>query len=153
MVDVHARYLRKLESEGSLDRAVEFLPSDELLAQRRSAGMGLTTPEFAVLLAYTKLDVSHRLLASGACEDPWFERELAGYFPEPLRDGRFAAALARHPLRREIIATRVTNLLVDRAGTSFVHRLIEETGAGVPELARAHDAAWARAVASAPVWS
>ncbi len=142
MVDVHARYLRKLESEGSLDRAIEFLPGDDVLAQRRSAGIGLTSPEFAVLLAYTKLDVAHRLLASDACEDPWFERELAAYFPAPLRDERFATAMARHPLRREIIATRVTNLLVDRAGTSFVHRLAEETGASVPELTRAHAAAW-----------
>ncbi|HTC81033.1 MAG TPA: NAD-glutamate dehydrogenase domain-containing protein, partial [Acidimicrobiia bacterium] len=140
MVDVHARYLRKLESEGSLDRAIEFLPTDEVLAQRRSAGTGLTSPEFALLLAYTKLDVSSRLLASDACEDPWFERELAAYFPTPLRDERFASARARHPLRREIIATRVTNLLVDRAGTSFIHRLTEETGASVPELARAHAA-------------
>jgi glutamate dehydrogenase len=123
MVDVHARYLRKLESEGGLDRAIEFLPTDEVLAQRRSAGTGLTSPEIAVLLAYTKLDVSSRLLASDACEDPWL-------------------ALVRHPLRREIIATRVTNLLVDRAGTSFIHRLAEETGASVPELACAHAAAW-----------
>ena len=60
MVDVHARYLRRLESEGGLDRAIEFLPTDEVLAQRRSAGTGLTSPEFAVLLAYTKLDVSAR---------------------------------------------------------------------------------------------
>ncbi|MCA1844115.1 MAG: NAD-glutamate dehydrogenase, partial [Actinobacteria bacterium] len=142
MVDVHARYLRKLESEGSLDRAIEFLPSDEVLAQRRSNGTGLTSPEFAVLLAYTKLDVASRLLASDACEDPWFARELTAYFPEPLRDERFAPAMARHPLRREIIATRVTNLLVDRAGTSFIHRLTEETGASVPELAAAHTAAW-----------
>ena len=142
MVDVHARYLRKLESEGSLDRTIEFLPGDDVLAQRRSAGTGLTAPEFAVLLAYTKLDVSHRLLASDACEDPWFERELTAYFPGPLREQRFGPALARHPLRREIIATRVTNLLVDRAGTSFIHRITEETGAAVPELARAHAAAW-----------
>jgi glutamate dehydrogenase len=142
MVDVHARYLRKLESEGGLDRAIEFLPTDEVLAQRRSAGTGLTSPEFAVLLAYTKLDVAGHLLASEACEDPWFGRELAAYFPAPLRDERFASAMARHPLRREIIATRVTNLLVDRAGTSFIHRLAEETGASVPELARAHAAAW-----------
>src|SRR5256885_2483797 len=53
-----------------------------------------------------------------------------------------SSAMARHPLRREIVATRVTNLLVDRAGTSFIHRLSEETGASVPELARAHAAAW-----------
>jgi glutamate dehydrogenase len=142
MVDVHARYLRKLETESGLDRAIEFLPTDEVLAQRRSAGMGLTSPEFAVLLAYTKLDVSSRLLASDAPEDPWLCRELAAYFPEPLRDERFASAMARHPLRREIIATRVTNVLVDRAGTSFIHRLTEETGAAVPDLARAHAAAW-----------
>src|SRR5205823_13543346 len=102
--------------------------------------LGLTTPEFAVLLAYTKLDVVSRLLASEACEDPWFERELAAYFPEPLRDERFAPAMARHPLRREIIATRVTNLLVDRAGTSFVHRLTQETGAAVADPARPHAA-------------
>ncbi|HEV3364137.1 MAG TPA: NAD-glutamate dehydrogenase domain-containing protein, partial [Acidimicrobiia bacterium] len=142
MVDVHARYLRRLENEGGLDRAIEFLPSDEVLAQRRSAGAGLTTPEFAVLLAYTKLDMSSKLLASDAPEDPWFCRELAAYFPEALRDERFASAMERHPLRREIIATRVTNLIVDKAGTSFVHRLTEETGATVPELARAHAAAW-----------
>ena len=142
MVDVHARYLRQLESEGGLDRAIEFLPTDEVLAQRRSAGTGLTSPEFAVLLAYTKLDVSARLLASDVPEDPWLGRELAAYFPAPLRDERFAPAMERHPLRREIIATRVTNLLVDRAGTSFIHRLTEETGATVPELARAHAAAW-----------
>ncbi|MDQ1568067.1 MAG: glutamate dehydrogenase, partial [Actinomycetota bacterium] len=142
MVEVHARYLRKLEAEGGLDRAIEFLPTDEVLASRRSNGMGLTSPEFSVLLAYTKLDVSSRLLASDACEDPWFARELAAYFPAPLHDERFASAMARHPLRREIIATRVTNLLIDRAGTSFIHRLTEETGATVPELARAHAAAW-----------
>ena len=82
-----------------------------------------------MLLAYTKLDVSSRLLASDVPEDPWLRRELAAYFPAPLRDERFASAMARHPLRREIIATRVTNLLVDRAGTSFIHRLTEETGA------------------------
>jgi glutamate dehydrogenase len=142
MVGVHARYLRRLESGGGLDRAIEFLPTDEVLAQRRSAGTGLTGPEFAVLLAYTKLDVSARLLTSDGPEDPWLCRELAAYFPAPLRDSRFASAMERHPLRREIIASRITNVLVDRAGTSFIHRLTEETGATVPDLARAHVAAW-----------
>ncbi|HEY0400150.1 MAG TPA: NAD-glutamate dehydrogenase domain-containing protein, partial [Acidimicrobiia bacterium] len=91
MVEVHARYLRKLEAEGGLDRAIEFLPTDEVLASRRSNGLGLTSPEFSVLLAYTKLDVSSRLLASDACEDPWLARELSAYFPAPLHDERFAS--------------------------------------------------------------
>jgi glutamate dehydrogenase len=141
MVDVHARYLRRLEADGKLDRALEFLPSDEVLAQRRSNGAGLVAPEFAVLLAYTKIDVASQLLASDVPEDPWLGRELTAYFPPQLSDERFADAMRRHPLRREIVAARVTNRLVDRAGTSFVYRLSEETGAGVPELARAHAAA------------
>jgi glutamate dehydrogenase len=159
MVDVHARYLRRLEAEGKLDRTLEFLPSDEVLAQRRSSGAGLVAPEFAVLLAYTKIDVASQLLASDVPEDPWLGRELSAYFPPQLSASpgtprapgssgtprapgeRFADAMRRHPLRREIIAARVTNRLVDRAGTSFVHRLSEETGCGVPELARAHAAA------------
>jgi glutamate dehydrogenase len=141
MVDVHARYLRRLEADGKLDRALEFLPSDEVLAQRRSNGAGLVAPEFAVLLAYTKIDVASQLLASDVPEDTWLGRELTAYFPPQLSDERFADAMRRHPLRREIVAARVTNRLVDRAGTSFVYRLSEETGAGVPELARAHAAA------------
>ncbi len=83
MVDVHARYLRRLEAEGRLDRALEFLPSDEVLAQRRSAGSGLVAPEFAVLLAYTKIEVASQLLASDAPEDPWLGRELTGLLPAP----------------------------------------------------------------------
>jgi glutamate dehydrogenase len=141
MVDVHARYLRRLEAEGKLDRVLEFLPSDEVLAQRRSNGGGLVAPEFAVLLAYTKIDVAAQLLASDVPEDPWLGRELTAYFPPQLSEERFADAMRRHPLRREIVAARVTNRLVDRAGTSFVYRLSEETGAGVPELARAQAAA------------
>ncbi|HEY3238173.1 MAG TPA: NAD-glutamate dehydrogenase, partial [Acidimicrobiia bacterium] len=107
MVDVHARYLRRLEAEGKLDRALEFLPSDEVLAQRRSNGAGMVAPEFAVLLAYTKIDVAAQLLASDVPEDPWLGGELTAYFPPQLADQRFADALRRHPLRREIVAARV----------------------------------------------
>ncbi|MGH8999776.1 MAG: NAD-glutamate dehydrogenase domain-containing protein, partial [Acidimicrobiia bacterium] len=142
MAGVHMRYMRRLEGEGRLNRALEFLPSDEALTARRAAtGLGLVAPEFAVLLAYTKLEVAASLGSGDAADDPWLGRELTAYFPPALRDGRFAEAMARHPLRREIVAARVTNTLVDRAGTSFVHRLTEETGAPVAELARAHAAA------------
>jgi glutamate dehydrogenase len=141
MADVHARQLRHLEATGKLDRALEFLPGDETLIQRQTAGTGLTAPEFAVLLAYTKNDVAAALAASDAPDDPWLARELTAYFPPALRDERFQAARERHPLRREIVATCVTNTLVDRAGTSFVFRLTEETGASVADLARAHAAA------------
>jgi glutamate dehydrogenase len=140
MWDVHARLLRRLEQEGKLDRALEFLPSDDVLNQRRQEGRGLTSPEFAVLLAYTKLDCYQQLLTSDLPEDPWCQQVLEGYFPQRLRE-KYADGIARHRLRREIVSTEVASSLVDRAGTSFLFRMVEETGASVPELARAHVAA------------
>ncbi|HEV3404616.1 MAG TPA: NAD-glutamate dehydrogenase [Gaiellaceae bacterium] len=136
MIDVHARYLRHLEQAGRLDRALEFLPDDETLGERKAAGQGLTAPEFAILLSYTKIGLYDDLVASDLPDDPALAVELERYFPPQLGE-RFADRLARHPLRREIIASRVTNGIVNRAGTTFVFRLGEETGAHPADIARA----------------
>jgi len=136
MVDVHGRYIRSLEQSGRLDRALEFLPDDETLAERKAAGQGLTAPEFAILLSYTKIALYAELLASDLPDDPQVAGELERYFPIPLVQ-RFRSRVARHPLRREIVADQLTNTLVNRAGTTFVFRLREETGAGGADIARA----------------
>jgi glutamate dehydrogenase len=136
MIDVHARYLRTLEQTGRLDRDLEFLPDDEALTDRKAAEVGLTAPEFAILLSYTKIALYEELLASELPDDPYLASELERYFPTALR-ARFGKRLARHPLRREIVAAQVTNGLVNRAGTSFVLRLGEETGAPPADIARA----------------
>ncbi|HEV8685680.1 MAG TPA: NAD-glutamate dehydrogenase [Gaiellaceae bacterium] len=136
MIDVHARYLRSLEQAGRLDRDLEFLPDDETLTDRKAAEGGLTAPEFAILLSYTKIALYEELLGSDLPDDPYLASELERYFPTALRT-RFRKRLARHPLRREIVAAQVTNGLVNRAGTSFVLRLGEETGATPPDIARA----------------
>jgi glutamate dehydrogenase len=136
MVDVHARYIRSLEQRGRLDRALEFLPDDETLAERKKAGQGLTPPEFAILLSYTKVALYDELLASDLPDDANLAGELERYFPTPLRE-RFGPRLARHPLRREIVDAQVTNALVNRTGTTMVFRLGEETGASGPDIARA----------------
>ena len=140
MVDVHARYIRHLEQRGKLDRALEFLPDDDTLTERKAAGEGLTPPEIAILLSYTKVMLYEELLASDLPDDPALEDELEGYFPTPVRQ-RFRNRLARHTLRREIVAARVTNAVVNRGGTTFVFRLNEETGATGPEIARAYTVA------------
>jgi glutamate dehydrogenase len=136
MIDVHARYIRSLEQSGRLDRALEFLPDDETLAERKTSGQGLTAPEFAILLSYTKIALYAELLQSDLPDDPLAAGELERYFPIPLVQ-RFRSRLARHPLRREIVADQLTNTLVNRAGTTFVFRLREETGAGGADIARA----------------
>jgi glutamate dehydrogenase len=136
MIDVHQRLLRALERIG-LDRALEFLPSDEELAERRHAGGGLLSPELAVLMAYGKIHLYSELVESDLPEDPYLSYDdLRSYFPAPLPE-RYGPRMRKHRLRREIIATAMANQLVDRAGSTFVFRLEEETGAPASSLARA----------------
>ncbi|MFE3453375.1 NAD-glutamate dehydrogenase [Nonomuraea sp. NPDC059194] len=137
MLHVHARYLRRLEREGLVNRELEFLPSDKTLAERRQAGIGLTAPEFSVLLAYTKLVADAELLATDLPDDPYLASWLVSYFPSALRE-RFRAYMDAHPLRREIITTCVVNELVNSAGTTFMFRFGEETGASIQDIVRAY---------------
>jgi glutamate dehydrogenase len=140
LLDEHGRLIRSLERAGRLDRRLEFLPSDEQLAERRAAGRGLTRPELAVLLAYSKIVLQDELVASDVPEDDYLADDLERYMPVELRE-RFRAQLRRHPLRRDIIATYITNSMVNRAGSTFAHRLSEETGASPPDIARAYTVA------------
>lgn len=136
-LEEQARFIRHLEKKGELNRAIEFLPGEEEIADRRLRGLGLTTPEQAVLLAYSKMWLNDELIASDLPEDPWVATALERYFPTQLKE-RFAAYIPRHPLRREIIATHVLNSMVNRVGPTFVHRLGEITGATPPQVVRAY---------------
>ncbi len=136
MLHVHARYIRKLEREGRVDRRLDVLPGDKEIAERRAAGTGLTVPEFSVLLAETKIAAAQEVLASGLPDDPYLRRVLTNYFPVPLRK-RYAGRMGSHRLHREIITTEVINDMVDRSGITFAFRLNEETGASVPDITAA----------------
>jgi glutamate dehydrogenase len=133
MLHVHSRMMRKMVRDGRLRRRLEVLPGDKEVAERRSAGLGLTVPEFAVLLANVKIGAEQEVLASALPDDPYLRSVLAAYFPAPLRQ-RFASQMDAHPLRREIITTAVVNDMVDRSGTTFLFRMNEETGASVPDI-------------------
>ncbi len=136
MLHVHARYLRRLERERRIGRRLDSLPGDKEIAERRSAGLGLTVPEFAVLLAQAKISAVQEVLHSTLPDDPFLRSVLTSYFPEPLRTA-YAGEMDAHPLRREIVTTMVVNDMVNRAGTTFLFRMNEETGASVPDIAGA----------------
>jgi glutamate dehydrogenase len=136
-LDTQTRFVKYLEKAGRLNREIEFLPSDEELVSRKAAKTGLTSPERAVLLAYSKITLYEELLASNVADDPYISTALLRYFPAPLRE-RYREQMERHPLRREIIATHVTNEMINRAGSTFVHRMQEETGASPPDVVRAY---------------
>jgi glutamate dehydrogenase len=133
----HAELLRWLERHGELDRAVEFLPDDAAIVERRRAGLGLTRPELALLLAYGKIALNHALLQSRVAEDRYLSRDLQLYFPPALRR-RFPHRIEHHRLRRQIICTAITNSLVHRVGPGFVMQMTESTGADAGAIARAY---------------
>jgi glutamate dehydrogenase len=133
----HAHSIRSLEVAGSLDRALEFLPSVEEIGERHKAGRGLTRPELAILIAYAKMALYSKLIDSDVPEDPYLGRELQRYFP-PLLQQRFGRSLQRHRLLREIIATATTNSMVHRMGATFARRAQEDTGADAATVVRAY---------------
>ena len=138
LLPVHRRMLTDLEASGALDRSLEALPSDAELAGRASqAGGGLTAPEFAVLLAYVKNLLQEKVVASELPDEEWTAQVLAEYFPTPLVK-RYAADMPSHQLRREIVSLALVNEVVNRGGTSFVYRAVEETGASAADVLRAY---------------
>ncbi len=129
-------FIRTLEKQGLLDRQIEFLPSDAEIAERKSHGLGLTRPELSILLSYAKIVIFQQLLVSDVPEDSFLSAELARYFPQPLRE-KYGEHMQRHRLRREIIATVVTNSIVNRMGATFMLRMQEDTGRTPGEVAKA----------------
>ncbi|MEO5962833.1 MAG: NAD-glutamate dehydrogenase domain-containing protein, partial [Thermomonas sp.] len=129
-------FIRTLEAQGLLDRQIEFLPSDAEFADRKSRGLGLTRPELAVLLSYSKLVAFQQLLDSDIPEDPYLSKELERYFPQPLQ-ASYAKGMQQHRLKREIIATAVTNSTINRMGATFLLRMQEDTGRSPGEVAKA----------------
>ncbi|WP_284124025.1 NAD-glutamate dehydrogenase domain-containing protein [Parerythrobacter aestuarii] len=129
-----------LEDMGYLDRRTEGLADNETLTRRAADGVGLARPELAVLLSYAKLALQDAIEASELPDDPTLERNLSEYFPAPMR-AKFKAEIADHRLRREIIATDLSNRIVNRLGLVHPFELAEEEGVGLAEVATAFVAA------------
>jgi glutamate dehydrogenase len=130
------RLMQTLEQRDELNRSVEFLPDEMVIAERRKRNVALTRPELAVLLAYAKLSLYSELLDSTVPDDPYLGRELDRYFPKEMSE-RYADALQAHRLRREIIATQLTNSMINRGGATLIVRIADQTGAAPASIAAA----------------
>lgn len=138
-LDEHARFIQSLESAGKLNRAIEYLPDHEAITERAANETGLSAPELAVLVAYSKMDIYAELRDSDLVKDSFFDEELVQYFPKVLGE-RFGQQIVQHQLRSEIIATQITNSLVNRLGPTFLFRLKDELGATTVDVAMAYTA-------------
>ncbi|KTD55952.1 NAD-glutamate dehydrogenase [Legionella sainthelensi] len=134
---LYQTYLKELEGVVNLDRNVEFLPDDKRLLERKASGQGLTRPELSIIMAYTKIYITSELLKSNLPDDPYFTTILETGFPSLLKKN-YADAMAKHRLRREIIATQLSNQIVNTVGITFMYRLHIETGQSIADIARAY---------------
>lgn len=137
MLQLHSRYISELERTGKIDRAVEFIPNDKLMMENKLLGNGLTPPTIAVLLCYSKTTLKEQILATNVPEDAYLKRLLVGYFPKPLQE-KYSKQMDSHTLKREIIATKLSNILINEMGFTFVFRMQEETGAPISAIVRAY---------------
>ena len=133
----YKRLMTDLESRGKLDRAIEFLPSEDQLAERLAANQGLTRAELSVLISYSKIDLKEQLLKSRVPDDDYLTRDMETAFPPSLVN-KFADAMRRHRLKREIVSTQIANDLVNNMGITFVQRLKESTGMSPANVAGAY---------------
>ncbi len=135
-LDLFRRYMNELEKLGRLNRNLEFLPDEKSLVERKNNGKGLTKPEIAILLAYSKMYLKQDILATDVPEDPFFVKHLKMAFPRVLSE-KYLPQMKEHSLRREIIATQLGKSITDRMGINFVERLHRETGASLAFIIRA----------------
>ena len=136
-LDEYARLIREYEGQGKLNRALEFLPSEDTLLERKSSDLGLTRPELSVLISYTKADLKEQLNQPQINENTYIDRILETAFPHGLIS-QFREPIYRHRLRGEIIATQLANDLVNYMGVTFVNRLHDSTGATMCDIAAAY---------------
>jgi glutamate dehydrogenase len=136
-MEAYEELMQALEGQGLLDRPIEFLPAGDEMAERRRSGRGMARPELAVLLAYAKQSLSNAILASSLPDSDYLAQDLRDYFPPGVVE-RFGDLLVEHPLRRELIATLVSNDVVNSQGITFVVRLVAETGAEAADVVRAY---------------
>ena len=136
-LDETARLITNLEKTGLLDRALEFLPDEVEIEERRQRKQGLTRPELAVILSYAKIDLYNGLEKSDQALDDFLTTDPQRYFPPELRR-RYPDLIPEHRLSRQILATLIANNIVNRMGPAFVKRMQVDTGAEIVTIARAY---------------
>jgi glutamate dehydrogenase len=126
-----------LEEEGILDRKLECLPTKQQFLNLHANRQALTRPELSILLAYSKNSIYNHLIETSLADEEYFLKDLLLYFPESMRE-KFAKAINQHPLRREIITTSITNSMVNRVDTFYLHLTSESAGHKFSDIASAY---------------
>lgn len=137
-LQMHYRLFKQLEKTAGLDPVVEFMPDAEEIADRSAKGQGFVRPEIAVLMAYTKIELKKQLLGTKLIEDPRMIEDVKYYFPKQLRQDKYYNYIKNHRLKHDLIATQISNYIIDEMGINFIQRLQDESGANSEQIAAAY---------------
>ncbi|NNM58475.1 MAG: NAD-glutamate dehydrogenase [Legionellales bacterium] len=135
--DLFSRFMQNMIDAGKLDRELEFLPDEKQLQERKSIGESLTAPEVAVLLAYSKIQLKEDILLSDLPEDTYLCDIIKTAFPTEINKN-YREQMLNHSLRREILATQMSNFIINYMGITFIDRIVEETGASIDSIIRSY---------------
>ncbi len=133
----YRRLINSMECAGKLNRALEFLPADDIITERKVTGCAFTRPELSVLISYVKGDLKEELINSELPDNPSLAGEIECVFPQQIVK-KYHKELHGHRLRREIISTQIANDMVNHMGITFVERLKQSTGASTSAIALAY---------------
>lgn len=136
-LNLHQAYIKELDTHESFSRSVEFIPDDKKLVERKAASQGLTRPELAVILEYTKIYLKSSILQTDLPDDPYISNIVEVAFPPSIRK-KYHKQMKQHRLYREIVATQLSNLVINAMGITFVYRLQTETGSSIADIIRSY---------------
>ena len=136
LLDEYSALTQYLSLNAGLNPSIEFLPTVTEFNERQKLQQGLTRPELAILMSYTKNHLKTELLKTSVLDTPYLNDYLTKYFPDNLNI--YTDQMSQHPLKQEIIVTKLTSQIVDRLGIHFVHRLIHQTGKSISDILNAY---------------
>lgn len=139
-IEEYRRLICNLEEKGKLNRALEFIPTEDLLNERKNSHLGLTRPCIAVMLAYAKNEMKEALANAHVSDDPCLIKEAEKMFPGTLVK-QYKNEVHQHPLVNEIVATQISNDIFNCMGATFVHRLMASAGCSFLNICKAWVAA------------
>ena len=139
-IEEFRRLIIDLEDKGKLNRALEFIPTDDVLNEYKSKQRGLTRPSISVMLSYAKNELKEALANEKIADDLYLLKEAEKIFPNSLVK-KYQQEVHQHPLVTEIVATQVSNDLFNSMGPTFTYRIMASAGCSFLDVSKAWVAA------------
>ena len=125
--------IQNLINKGLLNPKTDEIPSQTILDELESKQDPLPRPLLALLQSLVKLEINEALIQSDILEHHMFDSLYESYFPEIFYK-KFNKELHSHPLKKEITATLLTNLIINQSGILFIQTIQEVSKESIPAI-------------------